>query len=118
MINPQKDERTFMKRVFILFALLLLLTGCGTKESAQPKAEEKEELAETCKEADDKDDILNLVIMGKMPVTVKRQEGEEGSFLITDLPMDAEEDWESYSIGDREITTAEYEALRKEIFGY
>lgn len=78
----------------VFYILILLLTGCGRSD---------EEIPTTIVELDltvksESEELLDEFLAGKIPAVYDGE--EESAIMFDDLPFD-EEDWCSYSVGER-----------------
>ena len=104
------------KRILILLALTFLLAGCGNddKEVAVDSetvaitetTDKTEGLSEIIQETEvpgladlNAEELLDLFLEGELVANDNNTDWDP--FYITELPLDVEDDWYSYSIGDR-----------------
>lgn len=113
-----------MARILFILSMTVLLGGCGkaaeigvgaggsteisteAMESMSVEFSEESTESETAQENETPDlrgltadELLDLFIEGEISATYP--DGERDSFYITDLPIDVQDDWYSYSIGER-----------------
>ncbi len=104
------------KRILILFAITFLLAGCGNDDKEVAVDSETvtitettgttESLSEIIQETEVPDladlnaeELLDLFIEGELIANYNNTDWDP--FYITELPLDVEDDWYSYSIGNR-----------------